>query len=158
MSTLSAKDTTLLAPRALVKLQGLGQSFDHGQATAASLAGASLGTVKKPGMITEFAVSIKTVPAAGESMVYTLLVNGTTVATFTANANTVQANKEWPAGVSSFSGVRDVKVGDVLTVTRVYTAGGAPSPIGFNNVHVEIGDGDYLEALDVRRLAVSNRQ
>lgn len=119
------------------------------QKTAATLAASLMngGVVSYPGVIKAIAIVLgPAAPASGESMVFDVLKNGTSVLT---SAYTYDSTKAALAGsIVDLTNLIDptkaaVGIGDKLEVTRTYTAGGGPTPMTHTRVFVEFEpDGD----------------
>lgn len=78
------------------------------------------------------------VAGAGESMVVDILVNGASVLTGVYTYDSGSSPNTWyPA---SLDGAKLAVVkGDLISVSRVYTAGGSATPVAENEVVIEMG-------------------
>lgn len=127
------------------RLMGVILRMQHPQAAAASASASLLGVVTQSGELRSLTVLSAAIAASGESMTIDVLKNGVSImlggTPFTINATTVPAGdvrkqKELKALVDPAK--LSFLAGDILTVTRVYTAGGGPTPMTATVVIAEI--------------------
>jgi len=99
----------------------------HTQAVAANLAAAFIWTAEFDGIMDEVVAQTHGAPAAGESMTFDVLKNGVSilksVITLDSTDTTLNDFGKIDPDKATF------KAGDIFTVTRVYTAGGGPTPM-----------------------------
>jgi hypothetical protein len=106
------------------------------QQTAASATGSLLYHADFAGYIGDLYAIVSVKPAAGESMQFDLLKNGVSVlgtAIIVNSSNWILDQIYFYSNIVTFS----FKVGDLFTVTRTYTAGGSPTPLGANSLFME---------------------
>jgi len=123
------------------KLIGHLRSRENIQAVAATLADTAAAAVvwiaTFDGEIGDIVIATKTVPAAGESMVFDVKKNGTSILTL---AKTLDSTAGTPKtqSISSLLDLSKVSFskGDVFTVNRTYVAGGGPA-MTYNQVTIE---------------------
>jgi hypothetical protein len=122
--------------KGLARLMGRIQAVASLQLVATSLATATLWQADFAGYVGDLYIVSASRPAAGESMQYDLLKNSVSILTapFTLTAsNWLQDQINFFSSITTFS----FKAGDFFTVTRTYTAGGAPTPLGVNQLGIE---------------------
>lgn len=141
MSTLSfAQDlNTPFTDRAVARIIGHIEQSRSTQVTAATSASDVLWHASFEGQVNDLYLLVQTKPGAGESMVYDVKKNGTSIltGTFTLNSDVSSTSQQ-----ISLKGLLDLtkvgfKPGDVFTVARTYTAGDTPAPLGVNTVVIE---------------------
>lgn len=100
---------------------------EQATATDATLAVVNGTPVARAGKVRSIVFLADNACAAGESMVVDVLKNGVSIlsATFTYDS-TKSANTLYELSVTTDA---ELAVGDVLTVSRDYTAGGGPTPL-----------------------------
>lgn len=130
MSKLSKKDLhTPFNSKTISKLIGFFLRGQSEQATAASLSAApvvGLTPATQNGKITSLYLVSSDNAASGESMVIDVLKNGVSILTATYTFDSTKsrdAQIELPLAAAS----ANLVIGDRLTVTRTYTAGGSPT-------------------------------
>lgn len=130
MSKLSKKDLhTPFTSKTISKLIGFFLRGQAEQAVAASLAAApvaGLTPATQGGKITSLYLVSSDAAAAGESMVVDVLKNGVSILTapYTLDATKLRDTQiELPLAAAS----ANILIGDRLTVTRTYAAGGTPT-------------------------------
>lgn len=129
-------------PLGMSRIQGQVNAKEHSQATAANGTADLLWHATFDGNITDALVQLSAVVGAGESMTYNLLLNGASIL-MGGTAITVNAtNGLAKAQIDLFGSIDPTKKsfvkGDVLAVTRAYTAGGTPTPLARNTVRLEV--------------------
>lgn len=140
MSLLKKKDLhTPFTTKTILKIMGKMQRAVSEQAVAATAAGGVMiggGPATHAGKILSAFVVLSAAPASGETMEYDLQVNGSSVLTATLTVNdTYSAGEQIELPLDP--ALLDIAIGDIVTVDRTYTAGGGPTPIANNAVHVE---------------------
>ena len=119
-----------------VMLRGISE-----QAVAASLATAGADRMTpcpQDLTIKDIYVISNLVCAAGESMTYNVLVNGVSILSGVFTLDSTKAAKTQHSLKSLITGSLVLSAGDKVAVTRVYTAGGGPTPMGSNALYIEI--------------------
>lgn len=138
MSKLVKKDLhTPFTSHTIEKLMGVIQRCTHEQAVAAddaarALPGAS--PARHSGRVRSIFVVLAVLPASGESMSYDVLVNGASILTAPVVVDSTYTDKYIEFSV--LAGGAQISIGDLVTVTRDYTAGGGPAMTN-NSISVE---------------------
>lgn len=131
------------------KLIGLLNRFEHEQTAAASAAGTVIpGTnpVKQDHIIQDLFFIATGAAAAGESMTIDVLRNGVSILTGVFTYDSTKTAKKQLSLMNLLTAAgKKIAAGDVLTATRVYTAGGGPTPIANNAVVVELGPASTVD-------------
>lgn len=139
MSSLAPTDFPSNAPKSVAKIEGRIEHFRNSQGTAASLAASVLGVVDSATReIVDAQFTQNALCAAGESMTLDILKNGTSVllsAPLTIDSTVTSLQTDLYPLIDPAK--RSLAIGDVLTCTRVYTAGGGATPMGGNVVVIE---------------------
>ena len=111
------------------------------QATAATLAATLLWVATFDGRIGDAFVQLSAAVAAGESMTFDLLRNGASIMTGGTPLTVNSTNGTAKAQIDLLTLIDPIKVsfvkGDVFTVSRVYAAGGGPTPMAHNSFVME---------------------
>lgn len=119
-------------PEAIKSVVGVANSKLHFQAVGATLATQHLFTAEFDGELDELIATASASAAAGESMTIDVLKNGATVLTattaFAASGGSKVVKLLLDPDKKSFV------TGDVFTTSRVYTAGGGPTPVANTTV------------------------
>lgn len=120
----------------------LGQLFraSSEQKTAASLATSLMagGIARHKGTIQDIWLVSGAACASGESMTFDILKNGTSILSGVYTLDSTKPNKEPISLLSLLDPTKaDITWGDKLEVTRVYTAGGGPTPLINTRLDVE---------------------
>jgi hypothetical protein len=116
------------------QLAGRINTIRHLQAVAASLSAQYLWTAEFDGGLTDAAVTNAAAFAAGESMTFDILKNGVSVLTAVATLSSTTGKHVRASLDPDKTGFAK---GDVFTCTRVYTAGGGPTPATNTTVILE---------------------
>lgn len=106
---------------------GLLHQIKHQQLTAASASAQLMGIATHAGKVNNLFYVIQEEFASGESMTLDVLRNGTSI--LQGGAVTLDDTTDVGArvGLPLLDGMADIAIGDFITVTRVYTAGGTPA-------------------------------
>lgn len=137
MSKLVKKDLhTPFTSHTIEKLMGVIQRCTHEQAVAAddaarALPGAS--PARHSGKVRSVFATLAVLPASGESMSYDVLVNGASILTAPVVVDSTYTDKY--IELFAIAGAQ-ISIGDLVTVTRDYTAGGGPAMTN-NSISVE---------------------
>jgi hypothetical protein len=141
MSKPNTHDYPANAPQSIYRLIAQANRHENAQATAASLAASFLWVATFDGQMGDAFIQLSAVVASGESMTYAILKNGTTImvggTALTVDSTNGTAKAQIPLLSSLTETGRSFVVGDVFTVTRVYTAGGGATPMAYNVVVIE---------------------
>jgi hypothetical protein len=129
------------SPKALAALCGHLYHHEHSQATAANGTADLIWHATFDGEIVDCFIQLSAVVGAGESMTYAILKNGSTILTsgpksVDSTNGTAKAQLDVMAMIAQAD--RSFVKGDVLAVTRAYTAGGTPTPMARNTVVLEL--------------------
>ncbi len=133
-------------PRGMNSVIGHIYHKENIQAVAASLAASPLWIAKFDGEIVDAFIQMTAVVGAGESCTFQILKNGVSIFTG-GTAKTVDATNGTAKAQINLMDIipkanRFFVKGDLFTVTRVYTAGGTPTPFAHNEVSVEFSIGE----------------
>jgi hypothetical protein len=129
MSKLTKKDMhTPFNSATITKLMGIMQRCVHEQATAAddaarALPGAS--PANHSGKVRSIFIVLAVLPASGESMSYDVLVNGVSILSAPFVATDTSVTEKYTE--LTVPAAAQINEGDLVTVTRDYTAGGGPA-------------------------------
>jgi len=120
--------------KTLPKVIGHIENSKSQQLTAATSTGDFIWQATFDGVLGDAEVSFYGTPASGESMVYDIQKNGTTVLSSTLTISSTTSGKTQSfKSVFAPGSIHFVK-GDVFTINRTYTAGGTPTPVAHNVV------------------------
>ena len=129
--------TPFSGDRALRKIRGLLHKYIDTQQTAVGAPTTSKYVSRTEGKVLRVLIGLATAAAAGETMVYDIQVNGTSIFT-----STPQAGASLAAGLYDATGLvaahQTVKVGDVISFVRTYTPGGGAT-MTENDISLEVG-------------------
>lgn len=138
--------TTPFTPRTNNKLLGHINRMSSSQIVAASLAADVMGQAADDHFIGDLFLVSGAIAASGESMTVDVLKNGVSIL---SGVYTIDASTPVGAQVSLLSLIdadkRTLAPSDILTCTRVYTAGGGPTPMLNTGVFLEPAKGPYME-------------
>lgn len=110
----------------------------HSQLVAADATADFIWVADFDGKIGDAYVQLTAATAAGESCTYDLVKNGTTIMTGVVSIAAGTAAKTQKDMYASIDPALNFFVkGDVIAVTRDYTAGGGPTPMARNTVYIE---------------------
>jgi len=105
------------------------------QAVAATLAASVIWVADFKGKISDAQFVSAVTPAAGESMVLSVLKNGVTMMSANVTVdNTVAAKKKWDIWANLDKAKNFFNEGDIITFTRTYVPGGTPAMTATNLV------------------------
>jgi len=134
-----ALHTPFSGANGIPEMVGLIGRRSYDQQTAAS--GTTKRVAEHDGKIRKALIAVTALPAAGEDMVFDVQVNGVSILSATPQltnaATTTTGLYDFLSLVVAASS--SIKVGDIVSVVRTYTAGGGPTPIGANEVILEWG-------------------
>lgn len=139
MSKITAHDMPQMAGKAAARLVQKLHAQKNYQGAAANLAGSAIWQADHDGQIGDAEVLLGTASAAGESMTVDILKNGTSIMTggtpVTIAASSAKGSYDLWSAIDPAK--RGYVVGDLFTCSRVYTAGGTPTPMKDTTVIIE---------------------
>lgn len=135
--------------KAEAKLRGHIKQIKHSQQAAANLATAFVGQVEFDGLVADAYLLVQNTPGVGETMTVDVLRNGSSVmlsgTPYTISVTATDTTMQVPLlGLLDPALLGDA-TGDVYTVTRAYTAGGAAAPIGATTLVIERSTRHYVK-------------
>jgi hypothetical protein len=111
------------------------------QAAAASASASLLWVATFMGQLGDLFIQLSAAVASGESMTYALLKNGSSVMVGGTPLTVNSTNGAAKAQIKMLDNITEAGKsfvpGDVYAITRVYTAGGGPTPMAHNSVVLE---------------------
>lgn len=149
MSTLDSQHfaSTSMTDKEKNKHIGHHNRLQSKQKVAASLAADMLspGQVLENGIVTDLFLVVEATPGAGESMTFDVLVNAASIlsAVFTLDATADVTRQISLLSLVTAAGM-NLLVGDSVTCTRVYTAGGTPAPLAGTTLVMEYAPSPYM--------------
>ncbi len=131
-----------LAEKTHGMLVGWMNAKQNQQVVAASLAASPIWHATFDGVIGDLFILLDAVAGAGESMTVNVLKNGVSILSGAKTLDSTSANAAAAADRVSLLSLltaagKSFVTGDVFTVTRVYTAGGTPTPMTNTTVVLE---------------------